>query len=339
MRKLLLSLLFSGLALGLAACKEDQSAGKGQPPKAVRLAYFANVTHAQGVLAVHGGDFAQAVAPSTLTPRVFNAGPSVIEALNAGEIDIAYIGPGPAINAHAKSGGTSVRVISGVSANGVLIVARADSGINTLADLKGRKIATPQQGNTQDISARQYVRSQLKQPDASNVLGITNAEQAGMMARGQIDAAWAPEPWGSRLLAEVKGSRLIGKEEDLWPDKQFNLALVITTPEFLRKHPETVEKVLQVHRTWTARLAADPEKYTPLLGEALLKITGKQLPPGVLPAAVKNVRFTDDPLPTTLATMGQWSYELGFLNKPVKVDGLVDLTLLKKLEAAGPAPR
>jgi NitT/TauT family transport system substrate-binding protein len=337
MQGLIATVLIAGLALQVG-CNEERSAA-GQPPKEVRLAYFANVTHAQGVLAVHSGEFAKAIAPSALTPRVFNAGPSVIEALNAGEIDIAYIGPGPAINAHAKSNGTSVRVICGVSSNGVLIVARGDAGISTLADLKGRKIATPQQGNTQDISARQYVRSQLRQPDAGNVLGIANAEQAGMMARGQIDAAWAPEPWGSRLLAEVAGAKLIGKEEDLWPDKQFNLALVITTPEFLRDHPQTVEKVLQVHRSWTARLAAEPEKHTPLLGEALLKLTGKQLPAGVLPAAVKNVRFTDDPLPATLETMGRSSYELGFLNEPVKIDGLVDLTLLKKLEAAGPPPR
>jgi NitT/TauT family transport system substrate-binding protein len=147
------------LVVAIVGCdKEKQNAGaSGGAGPEVRLGYFANVTHAQAVLGVANGDFQRAIAPAKLSPKVFNAGPSLIEALFAGEIDIGYVGPGPAINAHAKSRGTGIRVIAGAAANGVLIVARKDSGIDSLSQLVGKKIATPQIGNTQDISAKHYL--------------------------------------------------------------------------------------------------------------------------------------------------------------------------------------
>ncbi len=134
------------------------------------------------------GELATAVAPATLTPRQFNAGPALVEALFAKQIDIGYVGPGPAINAYVRSHGQGVRVISGAAANGVVIVARPGSGINSMKDLAGKKIATPQQANTQDIAARHYLTAELKQTDLSNVLPIPNADQAAMMSRGDIDA-------------------------------------------------------------------------------------------------------------------------------------------------------
>src|SRR5437868_9019709 len=190
----------------------------GGGPSEVRIGYFANLTHAQAVLGVSSKDFDNAVAPAKVTTKVFNAGPSLIEALFAGEIDVGYVGPGPALNAHAKSHGQGIRVISGAAANGVLIVARKDSGIQKLEDLKGRRLATPQVANTQDIAARYYLTHQLGQKDQSNVIAVPNAEQAAMMSGGQIDASWAPEPWGSFLVAQA-GAKVIGQEKDLWPQK------------------------------------------------------------------------------------------------------------------------
>src|SRR4051812_5340402 len=217
------------LPLLLVACDRAQSsqqtAPATTPPSEIRVGYFANVTHAQAVLGVASGDFGNAVAPAKVSTKVFNAGPSLIEALFAGEIDIGYVGPGPALSAHARSKGQGIRVISGAAANGVLIVARKDSGISTLADLKGKKLATPQHGNTQDIAARHYLLSELKQTNADNVIPIANSEQAAMMARGDIDAAWAPEPWGSRLIAE-QSATLVAEEKDLWPGKEFVLTVV-----------------------------------------------------------------------------------------------------------------
>jgi NitT/TauT family transport system substrate-binding protein len=323
-------------ALALWQVSARRNASTHAPITELRIGYFANLSHAQAVLGVASGEFDQAIAPAKLKTKVFNAGPSLVEALFAGEIDIGYVGPGPALAAHARSKGQGIRVIAGAAANGVLIVARKDSGIRTLADLKGKRIATPQHGNTQDIAARHYLAAELGQTSDNNILAIPNAEQSGMMDRGQIDAAWAPEPWGSRLVAET-GATIVAEEKDLWPGKQFALAIVVTTPDFLRDHPDVVAKVLGVHRSWTARLVANPKTHLPQLGTALLALTGKKLPPGVLDSAIARVTFTDDPLPDTFKTMGQWTYDLGFEQQPARLGTLFDLNVLKDLQKAPPA--
>jgi NitT/TauT family transport system substrate-binding protein len=328
-----IALVAAALALWQVSARRKSQAHA--PVTEVRLGYFANLSHAQAVLGVSSGEIEQAISPAKLKTKVFNAGPSLVEALFAGEIDIGYVGPGPALAAHARSKGQGIRVIAGAAANGVLIVARKDSGISTIADLKGKRIATPQHGNTQDIAARHYLSAELGEKNDNNILPVPNAEQSGMMSRGQIDAAWAPEPWGSRLVAET-GATIVAEEKDLWPGKQFALAVVVTTPEFLEKHPDVVAKVLGVHRAWTARLTADPKSHLSELGAALLTLTGKKLPPGVLESAITRVTFTDDPLPDTFKTMGQWTYDLGFEQQPARLGTLFDLNVLKELQQKSP---
>ena len=301
-------------------------------PTEVRLGYFPNLTHGQAVLGVSSGDFAAAIAPAKLTPRPFNAGPDLIGALLSGNIDIGYVGPGPAINAFVKSHGQGIVVISGTAANGVVIVARNGSGINSLTDLAGKKIATPQHANTQDIAARHYLTAVLKQSDTNNVLPIANPDQAGAMGRGDIDAAWAPEPWGSILIANT-GAKLIGEEKDLWPSKEFSLTVVVTSPDFLQAHPDVVEKMLAAHRTWTNRLASEPDKYVQPLEDAIFNLTGKRPPSGITASALKRVKFTDEPSPDTFAANAQWAFDLGFSNENPSLDRLMNLTILRKLQS------
>jgi len=323
-----LSLLFAAISC------DRQHASQTQVTE-VRLGYFANLTHAQAVLGVSSGEFAKAIEPATLTTQVFNAGPSLIEALLAGQIDIGYVGPGPALNAQERTHGQGIRVIAGAAANGVLIVASDASGIRTMQDLAGKRLATPQQGNTQDIAARHFAQSVLKQPDASNVIPIANAEQVGMMTRNQIDAAWAPEPWGSLLIAQA-GAHVVGEEKDLWPDKEFTLTVVVTTPESSLAHPDVVEKILRVHRSWTQRLQQDPKACEAELGDALFALTSKRLPPGILPSALARVKFTDEPLKQTFSTLGEWSYQLGFERQPPDLSGFFDTGILTKLQQERP---
>jgi NitT/TauT family transport system substrate-binding protein len=313
------AILLLALVLALGAC--PRGASKASESR-VTIGYFANLTHAQAVLGVASGDFERAVAPGKLETRLFNAGPSLIEALFAGEIDIGYVGPGPAISAFQRSGGKGIRVIAGAAANGVVVVARKGSGIASLADLAGKRLATPQLGNTQDVSARHYLSAVLGQTDLRNVIPVDNAEQVAMLSRGDIDAAWVPEPWGQRLMTEA-GATLIAEEKDLWPGKEFCLTVVVTTPEFLAKRPDLVAAVLKVHRQWTHRLAEEPEKYRAPLGDALFTLSGKRLPPGVLPPALARVRFIDDPGLDTLRTFAIWKHDLGFDRSVVDVTGLV----------------
>jgi len=328
-----IAIALSGLSLSaIAGCDKDKgSATGGGANVEVRVGYFANVTHAQAVLGVSTGSLEKAITPAKLSTKVFNAGPSLIEALFAGEIDIGYVGPGPALNAHAKGRGEKIRVIAGAAANGVLIVARKDSGINTLADLAGKRVATPQMGNTQDISAKHYLLHELKQKDLNNVLAIANTEQAGLMSRKEIDAAWTPEPWGSRLIVEGQG-KLLAQEKDLWPNKKFSLTLVVTTPEFLAKHPDIVEKVLAVHVRMTRWLNATPQNWATPLDQALKQLTGKSLPPGVVSSSLNYVQFTEEPLEETLSTMNQWAYDLKLNSSATLAPGLVNTTILKKVQ-------
>jgi NitT/TauT family transport system substrate-binding protein len=306
-----------------SGCHRSSSTGD-----TVRIGYFANLTHAQAVLGVASGDFGRALGPVKLETKVFNAGPSLIEALFAGEIDIGYVGPGPVIAAYEKSGGKGIRVIAGAASNGVVVVARDGSGIHTMGDLAGKRIGTPQLGNTQDVSARHYLSAVLKQPDLANVIPIDNAEQASMFSRGQLDAAWVPEPWGQRLIAET-GATLVAEEKDFWPSKEFVLTEVVTTPEFLAQHRDLVEKVLGVHRAWTDRLHADAAKYVPQLGDALFALSAKKLGPGVLASAVARVGFNTDPGAETLRTFAQWKHDLFGAGSNVDLNGLIDPSALQ----------
>jgi NitT/TauT family transport system substrate-binding protein len=321
------------LVLFFIGCDKKQEAGT--PLKELRLGYFANATHAQAVLGVDSGDFAKAIGPTELTTKVFNAGPSLIEALFANEIDIGYVGPGPAINAHIRSKGQGIRVVAGSAANGVVIVVPEKSEIRSLKDLAGKKIASPQHGNTQDIAARHFVTAELKQSGHENVIAVANAEQAGLMQRGQIDAAWVPEPWGARLVAEA-GGRIIAEEKDLWPNKEFSLTVIVVSPDFLKAHPDVVKKILSVHHQWTRRLNSDPAGAVQPLDDALAKLTGKRLPAGVLAAALPRVKFTNEPLEETFKVMGDWTYELQFVPQPPQLGNLFELSLLREVEKGSP---
>jgi NitT/TauT family transport system substrate-binding protein len=172
----------------------------------------------------------------------------------------------------------------------------------------------------------------LKQPNSDNVLPFPNADQAGMMSRGDIDASWAPEPWGS-ILISTAGAKLIGEEKDLWPNKQFSLTVIVTTPDFLSAHPEMVEKLLAVNHLWTTRLNADPQKYVPQLEQALETLTGKRLAPGVTADALARVKFTEDLDSETFQANAQWAYDLGFAKEKPDLGSLIDLSILKKVQS------
>ena len=271
-----------------------------------------------------------AVAPTRIETRVFGAGPSLVEALFAGEVDVGYLGPAPVLAAHVQSKGAALRVIAGAAANGVRVVARKDAGIATLQDLAGKRLATPQLGNSQDLSARHFLKAELGQRDLRNVLPYATAEHAALLARGEVDAAWVAEPWATRLVEE-SGAVVVGEEKDLWPDKRFSQSLVVASTEVLRDRPDVVEKLLAAHHAWTVKLRSEPARHAPALGEALLAATGKRLPDGMLERAMAHVEFTDEPLEDTLRAMARWSNEVGLSRVVADPTGLVDTTLLRKV--------
>jgi NitT/TauT family transport system substrate-binding protein len=316
--------------------------GAKAPPAQVRLGYFANVTHAQALIGVSRGDFQKALGSVPLQTVTFNAGPSAIEAIFAGALDITYIGPSPALNAYVKSKGQAVRIVSGVAANGVAIVARKDSGIAKLEDLVGKRIATPQLGNTQDVSARHYVLSVLKAPlkdkgGATEIQPIANAEQLGLFKSGRIDAAWVPEPWGARLVHEA-GGVVIEEEKNLWPRKNFVVAVVLVSTKFLERYPETVEAFLKAHVEITNWVNADRDQAAAVVNTELARLTHKALKKEVLADAFARLNFSTDPFTDSIETFAAWAYDLGFAGEKPDLKGLVDLRLLEKVQRGGKAP-
>ena len=317
---------------GPAATPPNIPAGGGTP-EALRLGYFANVTHAQALVGTSQGQFQKALGSVPLKTTVFNAGPSVIEAFFAGELDIAYIGPSPALNAHFKSKGAAVRIISGSAANGVIIVASKESGVKTMKDIAGKRIATPQFGNTQDISARHFVLKELKQQLKENggtveIQNIANAEQLGLFKGGNLEVVWAPEPWGARLVHEA-GAVIVDEEKNHWPDKRFTTTVVLASRKFLEAHPATVEAFLKAHVEVTAWIEANREKAAEIVNAELQKLTGKALKKEVLSDAFSRIEFSTDPLEKSIATFAQWSAELKITSSS-DIKGLIDLSLLEK---------
>lgn len=309
-------------------------AGAGEEKRVVRLGYFPNITHAQAVLGVSRGDFQKALGDQVaLETSVFNAGPSVIEALFAGHLDLAYVGPSPTLNGYLQSRGEEVRVICGSADNGVLIVGSNKRGLTRLEDLRGKKIATPQLGNTQDISAKYFVVHQLKgrlkeRGGETEVIPIANPDIEILFEKDQLDAAWLPEPWATRLIERGLVNR-IAEEKDLWPDKRFAITSIIARRKFLQEHPDDVRNFLRAHAALTRALEENAERFAPELNAELRHLTGKYLPLSVVRGALGNVAFTTDPGTATFQRFFEMGRELNLIRAgDLDLANLVDDRLL-----------
>lgn len=345
------SRLIAGAALlpllALAACgygsekKDDTTnaaASSGTSKKlsasTVKIGYFANLTHATPLVGLKEGFFADELGSgTTIKESVFNAGPAEIEALNAGSIDIGWIGPSPAVNGWTKSGGKSLKIISGSASGGVKLVVNPEK-ITSLKDVKGKKIATPQLGNTQDVAFLNWISEQGWKVDATSgkgdvsVVRTDNKVTPDAYKTGSIDGAWVPEPTASKLVAE--GAKVLLDESDLWPDKKFVITNVIVSQTFLKEHPDVVEAVLRGSVKTNAWINANPDKAKADANAQLEKLSGKPLPADVIDPAWKSIQVIDDPLASTLQTEADHAVTAGLLEKPA-LKGIYDLSLLNKI--------
>jgi NitT/TauT family transport system substrate-binding protein len=287
---------------------------------------------------VQEGLFQKELGGTTIKAYTFNAGPSEIEALNAGSIDIGWIGPSPAINGYTKSGGKSLRIIGGSASGGVKLVVNPKR-IKSLDDVKGKKIATPQLGNTQDVAFLNWIAGKGWKVDPQSgkgdvsVVRTDNKITPDAYKSGSIDGAWVPEPTASKLVAE--GARVLLDESALWPDKKFVITNIIVSQRFLKEHPDVVEAVLRGSVKTNAWINANPGQAKASANAALEKLSGKAVPADVIDPAWKSITFLDDPLAATLDTEAQHAVNAGLLNKP-ELKGIYDLTPLNKvLKARG----
>jgi NitT/TauT family transport system substrate-binding protein len=317
------------------------TAGDSTAADTLKLGYFPNVTHAAAVLGVADGTFQEALGDTKLETSTFNAGPAAIEALLSGAIDASFIGPNPAINAFVKSNGDALRIVAGATNNGAALVVKPE--INGAADLKGKTLATPQLGGTQDVALRKWLLDNgLKvQTTGGNDVDIVNQENAqtlDLFKTGEIDGAWLPEPWASRLVLEAGGKTLVD-EKTLWPDGEFQTTILISSRQFLEDHPGTIEALINGEVTETEAIEADPAKAQTELNAAIGELTGKPLADTTIQAAFANIQPTWDPLAGTLNTIAENGVEAGTLTEVPDLSGIYDLTALNKvLVAAGKPP-
>jgi NitT/TauT family transport system substrate-binding protein len=223
----------------------------GTAQTVIRVGAFPNITHAQPMVGKANGYFEKALGPNVkIDWKSFNAGPSAIEALFAGAIDMTYIGPNPTISGYVRSQGEALRVVAGAASGGAALVVRADSGIQGPADFHGKRVASPQQGNTQDVALRAWLKAHgLKSTDKGGdvqVMPMANPDQLTLFLKKELDAAWAPEPWATRLIREGNG-RLFLDERDLWPKGQFVVTNLIVSKKFLQEHPDLVKNWIRAN--------------------------------------------------------------------------------------------
>jgi NitT/TauT family transport system substrate-binding protein len=327
------------LAIFLCACAgRDETAQSG----AIRVGHFPNLTHAQALVGLARGDFARALGPGvTIETTVFNAGPSVIEAMFAGRIDLAYIGPNPAINGFVQSRGEALRVVAGATSAGAALVVRPDAGIASAEDLAGKRLATPQLGNTQDVALRAYLRAhglQTREHGGSvDVIPTPNPQIIDLIRQKQIDGAWVPEPWASRLTVEA-GCVVLVDERDLWPGGDFVTAHVIVRKAYLETHPDVVKKWVEAHVEVTQWLAANPTDAQLLINREIERLTGKAIPAEVLAQAWSRMRTTWDPIAPSLFASAEAAHTAGFLPEQPNLDGIYELSFLNQVLRAKGLP-
>jgi NitT/TauT family transport system substrate-binding protein len=315
--------------------------------RTLRIGYFPNLNHAQAVIGLQQeGDFQRILNANNSNDNdgvkvesfVFNAGPSAIEALFGGQIDVAYVGPNPAINGYLASGGQGIRIISGVASGGASFVVRNDSGIESMKDLGGKKFASPQLGNTQDVALRKYLMDNgfktTENGGNVTVVPITPADILTLMLKKEIDGAWVPEPWATRLVKEAN-SKIFVDERELWPpDGKFVTANIIARSDYLKENPDIIKRLLQAHIDKTVWINENKEQAITTFNGALKKITGQTIPEDEIRDALMRLELTYDPIKESLFKMADNAYELGYLgNGGSKMDlsNIFDLTILNDI--------
>jgi NitT/TauT family transport system substrate-binding protein len=343
-RRLTLALAAVTLLAGACGSDGDKKADAATrttvdaAPVTVRLGYFPNITHATALVGVAKGIYAENLGADKLETQTFNAGPAAVEALFAKAIDATYIGPNPAINAWAQSNGSAIKIISGATSGGAALVVKPE--ITKAADLKGKTIATPQVGNTQDVALKYWLKKEGLNVDATTGTGDLkiSAQENGITLQAfqddQIAGAWVPEPWVTRLVQEGGGKVLVD-EKSLWPGGNFVTTQLIVRTEFLKDHPDAVKRLLEGHVAATDYVNDNTAEAQAAANAEIERITGKKLAEGVITTAWKSLRFTNNPIASSLKTGAKHAESIGLL-KPVSLTGIYDLKLLNEiLTAAG----
>jgi sulfonate transport system substrate-binding protein len=330
------------LAAGCAASNATAGAASASSPVTLRLGFLANITHEPALVGIAKGLFAKDLGKNvTLKTTVFSTGTEETTALLAGQLDAAYVGPNPALNAWQKSNGTAIKIISGAASGGASLVVK--KGITSAAQLKGKSLATPSLGNTQDVALRYWLRQHglATTPTGGGDVAIKpikpNSAAVLEFASGQIDGGWEPEPYATEMVLDG-GTRLVN-EASLWPGGNFVTTNLVVTRSFLKAHPAAVNGLLQGQIAANSYINANGTAAASVANAELAKLLGKGLKSSVLSAALPFIHFTNDPIASSLATDAQHGVAVGLLTPVKNLSSIYDLGPLNALLKAGGQPQ
>jgi NitT/TauT family transport system substrate-binding protein len=307
-------------------------------PVTLTLGYLTNLTHAPALIGVQEGFFTKNLPSNvTLSTSTYNAGPAEVTALLAGSLDAAYMGPNSAITAYAHD--KAIRIISGATSGGAALV--VSSSITSPSQLKGKTLATPQLGNTQDVALRTWLKKQsltFPGPNGGSgevtILPEANATTVTSFEAGTIAGAWVPEPYVAEMVA--KGGHVLVNEKTQWPNGQFSTTVLVVAAPFLNAHPSVVTALLKGQLAADAFIKSSPTAARTDANAALATLTGKSLSTSELDAAWADMTFTNDPLASTIATDEAHAKAAGFAT--TDISGIYDLGPVNQLLTAQGKP-
>jgi NitT/TauT family transport system substrate-binding protein len=317
----------TGLMIALAIVGWVAQIGAAEQKTIIRFGHFPNITHAQGVIA-HAlsrqgkGWFEERLGPGVeIQWFTYNAGPSAMEAIFAGSLDLTYVGQGPALNAHFKSEGEEIRILGGAANAGAALLVKPDSPIKVAADFRGKKIATPQLANTQDISCRAWLKAQgFKVTQTGGdvmVVPTANPDQLGLLQSGGVDAVWTVEPWVTRLEREARAKVFL-------EDTNIITTWLASSVKFLKDHRDLARKVVSANQELTDWIQSHPDEAQKLLISELKEETKTDFAPDVVAQAWKRIRFTTEVSKELLAKAVQDGKDAGFLKGSTDTSKLIE---------------
>ena len=292
-------------------------------PVVLRVGHFPNVTHAQWVIAHRYGWFEQRLGPDVkIQWFIYNAGPSAMEAIFANSIDLTYVGPSPALNAYAKSRGDEVRILAGAANGGAALVVQPDGRIKVPADFRGKKVATPQLGNTQDVECRAWLTQQgftITQLGGDVlVLPTANPDQLNLFKDQKIDAVWTVEPWVSRLEREAHAKVFVDQHETV-------TTVLVASTKFLREHRELAKKFAAAHAELTEWIQKNPAEAQRILREELTAETTRPIPAELIAQAWRRLDFTTQIAAPALGKFVKDAQAAGFMRGAPDLGRLIEL--------------
>ena len=287
--------------------------------KKIRIAFFPSIIHAVPIVGMENQTFSENLDTDLdIQVKIFDSGPQVIESIFSNSVDLAYVGPGPVINGYLKSDGKDLKILASAANGGASFVIQKNSGLESIENYSGKRIAAPQISNTQDVSLRHYLAengliSAEKGGDVF-VLNISNPDIYTLFAKGDIDGAWVPEPWATMLVEELDGIRLFD-ENEFWPENKFSSVLLIGRADYIEKNPEIIKKWIDANEKTVKWINENPTESKKLYNEFLKDYMGKTLPEKIVEESFSNIVITSEPVEKSIHIFAERADSLGYLGR------------------------